>query len=87
MLQIQVLGKVVTPSSFLLRRCARSMIFWTSWGRGLTGRPQNPGSGKGRYALIVPVLKMRKIYDFWDFLGGRHESLKIQVLGEVAAPS
>ena len=33
----------------------------------------NPGSGKGRYALIVPVEKMRKIDDFWDFLGaGAH---------------
>ena len=28
------------------------------------------GSGRGRYAFIVPVVKMLKIDDFWDFQGG-----------------
>ena len=40
------------------------MIFGTSRGPPVTGEPQNPGSGRGRCALIIPVVKMDKIDDF-----------------------
>ena len=65
-----------------------SMLSLGSIKWNLNADASKSGSGRGRYAFIVPVVKMLKIDDFWDFQGGpSQESLKIQVLGEVVAPS
>ena len=47
-----------------------SMLSLGSIKWNLSADASKSGSGRGRYAFIVPVVKMLKIDDFWDFLRG-----------------